>query len=120
VPDVFIDIALPSRAGRLELPPCTKRARPLPREKRASPQLIRRCDCNDKSSPVSRHRRLDCNPKDAAACSGRAGVKQPHHFSAPRRRQLENGQIDAGINWLVGLTNPRCRGAGMGGEFSRR
>jgi hypothetical protein len=35
---------------------------------------------------------------DAAACSGRAGVKQPHHFSVLRRRQLENGQIDAGIN----------------------
>jgi hypothetical protein len=36
-------------------------------KKRASPQLIRRCDCNDKSSPVSRFRRLVCNPKDAAA-----------------------------------------------------
>jgi hypothetical protein len=98
VPDVFIDIALPSRAGRLELPSCTERAGSLPREKRARPQLIRRCDCNDKSSPVSRYRRLDCNLKDTAACSGRAGVKQPHHFSAPRRRQLENGQIDAGTN----------------------
>jgi len=98
VPDVFIDIALPSRAGRLGLPPCAKRARPLPREKRAGPQLIRRSDCNDKSSPVARYRRLDCNPRDAAACPGRAGVKQPHHFSAPGRRQLENGQIDAGAN----------------------
>jgi hypothetical protein len=107
VPDVFIDIALPSRAGRLELPPCAKRARPLPREKRAGPQLLRKCDCNDKSSPVSRYRCLDCNLKDAAACPGRAGVKQAHHFSAPRRRQSENGQIDAGTNSLVGLMNPR-------------
>jgi hypothetical protein len=40
--------------------------------------------------------------------SGRAGVKQAHHFSALRRRQSENGQIDAGVNSLVGLTNPRC------------
>jgi hypothetical protein len=69
-----------------------------PARKRARPQLIRRCDCNDNFSPVSRYRRLDCNLRDAAACSGRAGVKQPHHFSAPRRRQLENGQIDAGTN----------------------
>jgi len=61
VPDVFIDIALPSCAGRLEPPSCTKRASPYPCEKRASPQLIRRCDCNDNSSPVSRYRRLDCN-----------------------------------------------------------
>jgi len=45
---------------------------------------------------------------DALACSGRAGVKQPHHFSAAWRRQLENGQIDAGGNSLVGLINPRC------------
>jgi len=67
VPDAFIDIALPSRAGRLELPPRHWRADSFTREKRASPQLIRRCDCNDKSSPVSRYRRLDCNQKDAAA-----------------------------------------------------
>jgi hypothetical protein len=45
--------------------------------------------------------------EDALTCSGRAGVKQPHHFSAAWRRQLENGQIDAGANSLVGLINPR-------------
>jgi hypothetical protein len=96
-PDVFIDIASPSRAVRCE-PPHAARANSFPREKRAGTQLIRRCDCNEQSSPVSRYRRLDCNPRVAAACTGRAGVKQPHHFSASRRRQLENGHIDAGTN----------------------
>src|SRR5882757_4524363 len=37
-------------------------------------------------------------PIGRSGFSSRASMKQPHHFSAPRRRQLENGQIDAGSN----------------------
>jgi hypothetical protein len=37
---------------------------------------------------------------DAAACSDRAGVKQPHHFSAARRRQLGNGKLARKVNLL--------------------
>jgi hypothetical protein len=52
-------------------------------------------------------------PIGRSGFSSRASMKQPHHFSAPRRRQLENGQIDAGSNGWWGL-------AERGWKLSRR
>jgi hypothetical protein len=83
-----------------ELPPRGKRTGSFRREIRADPQLIRVSDCNDNPPPISRYRRLGLHLGDAAACPGRAGVKQPHHFSAAAPRQLGNGKSPRRANLL--------------------
>src|SRR5262245_22930063 len=74
-PDAFIDLALPYRVGRLELPLRDRRASSLAREKRASSQLIRRCDCNDSPPPSRASAVLSATLGMQRPVLGRAGVK---------------------------------------------